>query len=121
MRAVMIKTTLLVASTLAAGCFPSTISSMSATLNPAPRPMAARAAADVELFTSGAPARPHVDVELLWIDSGVDHGIAELLAQARLEGARHGCDGVVVGNMQIVGYDKSPDARIAIATCIAYR
>ena len=117
----MIKTTLLVPSALAAGCLPTTIHATSAALNPAPRPMAPRAPADVELFTSGAPARPHVDVELLWIDSGVDRGIGELLVQARIEGARHGCDGVVVGNMQIVGYDKSMDARVAIATCIAYR
>ncbi|HEY1550910.1 MAG TPA: hypothetical protein VGG28_23940 [Kofleriaceae bacterium] len=112
---------LLVASTLVVGCFPSTIRSTNTTLNPAPRPMVARAPADVELFTSGPPARPHVDVELLWINSGVDRSIGELLAQARIEGARHGCDGVVVGNMQIVGYDKTEDNRIAIATCIAYR
>ncbi|HEY1817540.1 MAG TPA: hypothetical protein VGG74_34610 [Kofleriaceae bacterium] len=112
---------MLLAAVLGAGCLPpSVIQYTDTTMNPPPRPLVAKAPADVELFTSGAPARPHVDVALLWVDSLVDRSIGELLTQLRVEGAKKGCDAVVVTNMQIVGYDRGANARIAIATCIAY-
>jgi hypothetical protein len=70
------------------------------TLNPAPRPMYRRPAASVELYTSGAPARPHVDVALIEAEeqsslSTSDTG--EILQALRARGGEMGCDAVVVG------------------------
>lgn len=64
--------------------------------------MVARDPAQVELFTSGAPPRPHVDVALIEAEeesSFSTHRTPEMLRELRYKGAQLGCDAVVVGGM----------------------
>jgi len=56
----------------------------------------------VELFTSGAPARPHVDLVLL--EAEATSGLStdrtpEMLDELRARAAQLGCDGIVLGGM----------------------
>lgn len=68
-------------------------------LNAPPRPMAARHPATVELFTSGAPMRPHVDVAVLEAEESSSFSRADtrdLIVALRDRAASMGCDGVVI-------------------------
>lgn len=68
-------------------------------LNPAPRPLAARPASSVEVFTSGAPARPHVDVALLEAEESSSWSTAstgDMIGSLRARAASIGCDAVVI-------------------------
>jgi hypothetical protein len=84
---------------LAAGCG----TSIHATpLNPSPVQMAPRPGAAVELYTSGAPARPHVDVLLLEAEETSSFSMdktAEMLGKLRERAGAMGCDAIVVGGM----------------------
>jgi hypothetical protein len=71
-------------------------------INPAPRPMSPRPAASVELFTSGAPQRPHVDVAFLEAEESSSfstHRTPQMLNKLRERGAQMGCDAIVVGGL----------------------
>lgn len=57
-------------------------------LNPAPRAMPARPAAEVEMYTTGRPPRPYVEVASL-------NGWNELAA-ARARAGQLGCDALIV-------------------------
>lgn len=84
---------------LAAGCGTSIHTTP---INPAPRPMAPRDPASVELFTSGAPQRAHVDVAFIEAEESSSfstHGTPEMLNELRQKGARLGCDAVVIGGL----------------------
>jgi hypothetical protein len=68
-------------------------------LNPPPRPVSPRTPAQVEIFTASAPTRPFVEIGL--IQAGIasdysDSGMFDLMQALRDEGARHGCEAVVV-------------------------
>ena len=81
----------------AAGCGTSTRTTL---VNPAPHRMQPRPPETVELFTSGAPARPHVDVAVIEAEESSSFSLADtsdMLAALRARGARMGCDGVVLG------------------------
>ncbi len=68
-------------------------------LNPPPRPLAARPASSVEVFTSGAPARPHVDVALLEAEEASGWSTAstgDMIGSLRARAASMGCDAVVI-------------------------
>ena len=68
-------------------------------INPAPRPMAARPPATVEIFTSGAPLRPHVDVSLLEVEESSSFSQADtrdMIIALRERAGTMGCDGVVI-------------------------
>jgi hypothetical protein len=84
---------------LAAGCG----TSIQATaINPSPYPLAARPPMSVELFTSGPPARPYVDVALLEAEATSSLSTdrtPEMLSALRARGAQLGCDGIVLGGM----------------------
>ena len=98
------------------------------TINPSPRPMSARPAETVELFTSGAPNdRRYVDVayleaeqdsELSWDDT------PEFLKALRERGGQMGCDGVVIGaptNRVTTGLDDRPaNIKGVVGTCIMF-
>lgn len=89
----------LLATILAAGCGTSIHAT---TLNPSPVPMAPRPAAAVELYTSGAPARPHVDVMLLEAEESSSFSLdktAEMLGKLRERAGAMGCDAIVIGGM----------------------
>lgn len=69
-------------------------------VNPAPHAMHPRPASTVELFTSGAPERPHTDVAVIEAEESSSLSLADtsdMLAALRERGARMGCDGVVLG------------------------
>jgi len=69
-------------------------------VNPAPHAMPPRSPASVEIFTSGAPARPHTDVAIIEAEESSSFSLADtsdMLAALRERGAKMGCDGVVVG------------------------
>lgn len=103
------------------------------TINASPRPLAPRNPATVELFTSGAPPRPHVDVALFEAEEASSFsvaGTAEMLGHLRTRGAQLGCDAVVVGGMSsrdpgLADAEswlvENPKSRKGIyATCIVY-
>lgn len=84
---------------LAAGCGTSIHAT---TLNPSPVPMQARPAYAVELYTSGAPHRPHVDIALLEAEESSSFSLdktAEMLGKLRERAGAMGCDGIVIGGM----------------------
>jgi hypothetical protein len=88
---------LFVALVLAAGCGASV---QTTPINMAPHPMAARPPASVELYTSGAPQRPHVDIALLEVEESSSLSLAdtnEMMNELRNRGAQMGCDAIVVG------------------------
>jgi hypothetical protein len=121
---------LFVALVLAAGCGASVNSTP---INMAPHPMAPRPPATVELYTSGPPARPHVDVALLEVEESSSVSLAdtsEMMNELRNRGAQMGCDGIVLGSSSTrdpgLGdaeswIAKNPRGRKGFtATCIAY-
>jgi hypothetical protein len=81
----------------AAGCG----TSISTTaINAPPRPMAPRPPETVEVFTSGAPPRPHVDVAILEAEESSGLSVADtgdMIRSLREHAAAMGCDAVVVG------------------------
>jgi hypothetical protein len=71
-------------------------------INPAPRQMVSRPPETVELFTSGAPARPHVDVAFLEAEessSWSTDGTPDMFNKLRKRAADRGCDAVVIGGL----------------------
>ena len=71
-------------------------------INPAPRPMAPRPPETVEMFTSGAPARPHVDVAFFEAEEASSFSTAEtadMMNKLRKRAADRGCDAIVVGGL----------------------
>lgn len=103
------------------------------TINRAPHPMAARPPETVELFTSGAPARAHVDIALLEAEESSSFSLdktPEMLTKLRERGAQMGCDAIVIGGMSSrdpgladseTWLVNNPKGRKGIyATCIVY-
>lgn len=102
-------------------------------INPAPRAMMPRDPASVELFSSGAPQRAHVDVAFFEAEeesSFSTHRTPEMLNKLREKGAQLGCDGVVIGGLSsrdpgITDAEswlvENPKGRKGVfATCIVY-
>ena len=70
------------------------------TLNASPRAMQPRPPETVELYTSGPPARGHVDVALIEAEESSSLSVADtgdMLRKLREKGGQMGCDAVVVG------------------------
>jgi hypothetical protein len=122
--------TYLVALVLAAGCGTSI---QTTPLNPAPRAMPPRHPASVELFSSGAPQRAHIDVALLEAEESSSfsiHRTQEMLNKLREEGAKLGCDAVVIGGVSSREpgitdteswlVDNPKNRKGVFATCIVY-
>lgn len=69
-------------------------------LNPAPRALSARPAAEVQVFTSQTPSRKYVEVGLITTQKlGGAFATAddmELIESLREEAAKQGCDGLVI-------------------------
>jgi hypothetical protein len=72
--------------------------------NPYPHAPTPHPPSSVEVFSSGPPAREHVDVGVI---SMWGRGWDDYLHELRVEGSRRGCDAVVIGNRY--------------ATCVVYR
>jgi hypothetical protein len=82
---------------LATGCG-TTISATQ--INTAPRPMQPRPPHTVQIFTSGPPQRPYVDIAFLEAEQTTDlsvDGTAEFFVKLRGRAAAMGCDGIVIG------------------------
>jgi hypothetical protein len=83
-------------------------------LNPPGRRMAAKPAAEVEVFTSGAPARPHTDVMLLEVHPIIPQPLDDTIATLREEAAQRGCDGIVINGLRA-------GSTTLDGSCIVYR
>jgi hypothetical protein len=89
-------------------------------LNPAPRPLAPRAAIDVEVFSSAPPSSPYVDLAHLEAEQMSimsRHGMPEFVDHLRERAAQLGCDGVVVGRPT---YSDAREVHGLTGTCIVY-
>jgi hypothetical protein len=124
---IMTNRLVLLVATLVAGCGTSLHATM---INPAPHAMQPRPPQTVEMFSSGPPHRPYVDVAYLEAEQESSYsvdGTSDFIAQLRERAARMGCDGVVLG-----GVTNAPDAVASItadinasrkgitATCVMY-
>src|SRR5205823_3133780 len=68
-------------------------------INHRPHPMPFRAPESVEVLTTVAPSRPHIDVGLLEIEQGVQEDTPQMVARLRERAAATGCDAIVVMNL----------------------
>jgi hypothetical protein len=100
-------------------------------VNLPPHPMVPRSPESVEIFTSGPPAAPHVDVALLEVEqthSYNEQGTDLMIRRLREVAAAHGCDAVSLGGVsEHAGAPKGTalalvdrDATTRQATCIVY-
>jgi hypothetical protein len=83
-------------------------------LNPPGRAMTAKPAAQVEVFTSGAPARAHTDVMLLEARPIIPEPLEDTIATLREEAAQRGCDGIVINGLRA-------GSSTLDGSCIVYR
>jgi hypothetical protein len=83
-------------------------------LNAPGRPMPAKTPAQVEVFTSGAPARAHTDVMLLEARPNWPQPMEDTIATLREEAAQRGCDGIVISGSHEV-------SSALEGSCIVYR
>jgi hypothetical protein len=86
-------------------------------INASPSTMTPRSPEAVEVFSSGPPTRPHVDVALIEVEDppfGLE--TSELLQSLRARAAEAGCDGVVVTAIAVGRHDR----RVMYGTCIRY-
>lgn len=86
-------------------------------LNWAARPLPSRPLESVELFTSGPPARPHMDLVVYQVSSAYE-SMAQLLSRLRVEAAREGCDALVAHVGREI--DEATEVGVVTATCIVY-
>lgn len=95
-------------------------------INVPPHAMAARPPESVEVFTSGVPARAHVDVAMLQAQqqsSFSQDGTAAMIAELRVTAAAMGCDGLVItGPNDAVLSDRAGTVTLhgLTGTCIVY-
>jgi hypothetical protein len=79
--------------------------------------MAPRSPETVDVFSSGPPARAHVDVALIEVEEPPSRlDTSALLDALRARAAEAGCDGVVVTGIAIGRHDH----RVMYGTCIRY-
>ena len=78
--------------------------------------MAARSPDQVEVFTSGAPARPHTDVELLEAHPFGPQSTEDMIASLREEAGKRGCDALVVNSL----VNRETNTRLT-GSCIVYQ
>jgi hypothetical protein len=112
--------------TLLSACTATTINY--SPLNPSPRALAPRPSASVEVFSSGPPDRPHVDVGMITVEegnNGEESSPQELLTLLRQNAARQGCDALVVSppssktDSDLFAYTHS--RWVYSGTCVVYR
>jgi len=95
-------------------------------INEPPHPLQPRSSASVEVFSSGPPARPHVDVALVEVEqtrSLNEQGTGLMIQRMREQAAAIGCDAIVlrgVTDHQGSGDLFDPGATKREAACIVY-
>jgi hypothetical protein len=95
-------------------------------INPAPRPLAPRPPETVEVFTTGVPEQPHVDVALLEVEQASGYSgdeTPEMIAALRTRGAELGCDAIVFNGItsHATMVEGEPPRKGVYATCVVYR
>ena len=108
---------------LAAGCGTSIHATM---INPAPHVMQSRPPETVDIYSSGPPQRPSVDVAYLEAEQRSAYSeddTAQFIGHLRERAAAMGCDGVVLGG---VTHAAEPNTDLHLtrkgltATCVMY-
>jgi hypothetical protein len=98
-------------------------------INSPPRPLAARTPESVEVFTSGAPARPHMDLAYYEAQQASEFSsddTRDFIVKLRADAAKRGCDGLVVGGIthettSTIFDEHQPRSNKGLtATCIVY-
>lgn len=100
-------------------------------INAPPHPLQPRSAASVEVFSSGPPARRHVDVALVEVEqthSLNEQGTGLMIQRMREQAAAIGCDAIVLrgvtdhqGAQPGSGWDLvDPGSTKREATCVVY-
>jgi hypothetical protein len=95
-------------------------------INPAPRTMAPRAPESVEVFSSGQPQRPHVDVAYLEAEQSSGFSVdntPDFITKLRVRAAARGCDAIVLGsvtNHLDGGGRYASNQKGILATCVVY-
>jgi len=109
----------------ASGCVLSSVETTR--LNAAPRPLVARPARSVEIYSSSPPTRPHVDVALLRADQANFGTDTPAMLQSLAERAGElGCDALFVSGASERAASRGdlslfdPGSHNLFATCIAY-
>ena len=99
--------------------------------NAPPRPMRPRPAAEVEVFQTGVPGRPYVEVAYLEVDAQTNDP-EFLIDQLREEAGERGCEGVVfIGSNDSTSVDATVSGKSTRlqttkkkgfrAVCVVYR
>jgi hypothetical protein len=100
-------------------------------INEPPHPLQPRSSASVEVFSSGPPARPHVDVAIVEVEqthSLNEQGTGLMIQRMREQAAAIGCDAIVLrgvtdhqGAQPGSGWDLlDPGSTKREATCVVY-
>jgi hypothetical protein len=95
-------------------------------INAPPHAMTSRSPASVEIFSSGPPTRPHVDVAVLEGQQQSEWSLdnqSDIIRQLRARAAEMGCDGLVItgpDNGAAGNRDYTTTLHGFLATCIAY-
>jgi hypothetical protein len=117
------------------GCGTSVRTTMVASpLQASPRPLAPRTVESVEMFLSGPPQRPYVDLALLegeQTSSFSMHETPQILGAVRERAAQLGCDGIVfrgvtnrmpgLGDAETLINDEPKERKGLVAVCIVYK
>lgn len=121
------RTAIIAAILAAAGCGTSI---RATTINPSPRVLQPRPPETVQIFTSGPPHRPYVDIAYLEAEQSSAYSsdnTPEFLTKLRVQAADMGCDGVVVGGVThasdeiaSITADINASRKGITATCIVY-
>jgi hypothetical protein len=83
-------------------------------INSPPHPMSPTTAMDI--FTSGAPMRPHVDVTLIGVGHrALQQTLPDLFAELRARAQELGCDALVLND--VAG---RAQVEVLVGTCVAY-
>jgi hypothetical protein len=91
-------------------------------LNPAPRALKPKPVGSVEIHSSGAPTRPHVDVGLIE-GHGAFTDIEPIVRDMQTRAAQAGCDALVIGPVayEVSGSDGSTFSTKRLhGTCVVY-
>ena len=86
-------------------------------VNPMPHAVSPRPASAVEVFTSAAPTREHVDVSMIDGQGGMGEDKAVVLGEMRTHAGALGCDGLVISQEHT---DESGKTNMR-GTCIVYK
>jgi hypothetical protein len=99
------------------GCLHTTVNFVP--VNSPPAPTRERASQEVDVFSSGPPQRPHLDVGIIEAiaASGLE-SFESLVALARDEAARRGCDALVLNPVAFTGEDSH--RRVVSGTCVLF-